>query len=150
MLNKTTQLYALPPKQICYNLNSTFTFFYLTMLKLLINFTSLKTRSLVWNRIQSIIGRQIGWTKTGYYKRIQLKIPNNVDYGKVKPLTVHPTPKLTFRTKSTLWNLFLQMWSTTRPKSNSHFTVNREFRLFFFSFVSSFKFECSCQPPCLL
>jgi hypothetical protein len=92
----------------------------------------LQNWSLMWGLIYNLELRNFGWSHKKKFFKVQttnFTLPNRNPAPKLLRLGT----KIKIHKGTSLWNLFLQTWSLTRPKGNHHYAAHRDFRTMFIS-----------------
>ena len=132
MLSKNYWQVKAPTK--CNSAPSYLTFLlYLRSLSVVTHMTHPSTleNSILWNLLFRIKVRGIGWVTRGQGDRYRDVGRKSVKLRKPSLSQRNPNIKTIFNKQDTLWALFTQNWATFRPKSNTIYSTNRDFRLFF-------------------
>ena len=76
--------------------------------------------------------RRVLWFKKRLFSRSKYEFQPELRFNKLLNSTNPVIPvSVKLRSHDALWHLFLQTWALTRPKGNVHYSVERDFRLFF-------------------
>lgn len=86
-----------------------------------------------WNKLNFNESRRLAWLKNRSFRKENLHLYGSrrvqiTSRAPIFPKRIHAGPH-----SKDLWVLFLQTWALARPKSNAHYNVHRDFRLFFLS-----------------
>lgn len=106
---------------------------YLSILQFLVklnpHFSNITTP--LWNSFFKSKVRNIGWSPLEDRSGLGYNSRKSMIRRKSKKLTPNFNLAIKYNQHESLWSLFLQNWSTFRPKSNQIYSTNRDFRLFF-------------------
>ena len=105
---------------------------YLLLIKRLGSYPSFSPSSIFWNQIYIYETRRIRWLKKRLFSRSRYEFQPALRFSKLLDHTTPTVPvSLKLKSHNVLWHLFLQTWALTRPKGNIHYSVEKDFRLFF-------------------
>ena len=106
---------------------------YLSFIQGLGYYTQTSRSTIWWERLYFYESRQLAWMKRRSFRKENFHAHGNIRFQITSRTFTYPKRIRLDTRANTIWTLFLQTWALARPKSNMHYTVHRDFRLFFLS-----------------